>query len=135
MTFAHDFHTNMLELQIVSPFVTLCVTLCVTLHTNMLELQIVSPFLINNLSTVTSTGKDASYVGNVQNYLAPLYLQTNASDYNPAFPQSAPGNIGIRDNSVVNSFNNSASVTSGASIPGGAYFNIPGGILPTRIDG
>jgi hypothetical protein len=94
-----------------------------------LDLQFVGPYLINNLSTVTSTGKD---VGNVQNDLVPLYLQTNASNYFPEIPDSSPGNIGIKDNTLVNSFNNSESVTSGASIPGGAYFNKPGGILTTR---
>lgn len=86
--------------------------------------QVGTSYVINNFSTVSSSGAG---IGNVQNVLNPLYLQTNASTYNPASEDSFPGNVGIKDNTAVNSLNKSASVTSGASIPEGAYFNIPGG--------
>eukprot|EP00884_Botryococcus_braunii_P014084 jgi/Botrbrau1/22677/Bobra.0132s0021.1 len=91
--------------------------------------QKVATYLVNNLSTVTSAGKD---VGNVQNLLIPVYVQSNASDYVPGIGDSWPGNVGVLDNTVVSSLNQTASVRSGASIPGGAYFNQPV-VIPAQL--
>lgn len=95
-------------------------------------LQLGASYVITNYSTTTTAGAD---IGNIQNALIPAYVQTNASQYNPAYGDSFPGNIGIKDNTIVNSLNDTVSVSSGFSIPAGFYSNIPGGIqLQTRPD-
>lgn len=84
-------------------------------------MQLAASYLITNYSTVTSTGAD---VGNIQTALIP-YVQTDGSKFNPSVGDSFPGNIGIKDNTLVNSLNKSANVMSGVSLPGGFYSNNP----------
>lgn len=85
-------------------------------------LQVGASYVITNYSTTTSAGAD---VGNIQNVFIPAYLQTNSSQYIPSVGDSFPGNIGTRDNTLVNSLNRTANVMSGISLPGGFYSNIP----------